>query len=552
MQMRRTVAVLVLGLVVGVWPAASGAAHGSTSGQAEPARGLQADFNNDGADDLAVGVPLDSVGATVGAGAVNVLYGSASGLLGTGSQLLSQETPGVPGVSEADDGFGSALATGDFNHDTFADLVVGAPGEGVGSAVAVGAVNVLYGSASGLTGTGSQLFTQVGGAVEAGDEFGFTVAAGDFNGDGSADLAVAAPFEGVGGSVDAGAVSVLPGSPAGLSAVEGRLFTQVAGTVEAGDEFGFALAAGDFNHDSFADLAAGAPSEDVGSVADAGAVSVLPGSPAGLTAVGGRLFTQVGSAAEAGDQFGFVLAAADFDNDSFADLAAGAPFEGAGSTLDAGAVSVLPGSAGGLTAVGGRLFTQVGGAVEAGDEFGFTVAAGDFNGDSSTDLGVGAPFEDVGSVADAGAVSVLPGSPGGLTALGGKLFPQVGGAVEAGDGFGSALAAGHFNLDSFADLGVGAPFEDVASTVDAGAVSVLSGSPAGLTAVGGRLFTQDTPGVPGSAQELDFFGFTLATGDPGPDAASGPTSRARKTASSRWQAASSELDRPVHQPTPNQ
>ena len=55
MQMRRTVAVVVLGLVVGVWPAAGGAAHGSTARQATPARSLQADFNNDGADDLAGG-----------------------------------------------------------------------------------------------------------------------------------------------------------------------------------------------------------------------------------------------------------------------------------------------------------------------------------------------------------------------------------------------------------------------------------------------------------------------------------------------------------------
>jgi hypothetical protein len=121
--MRRIVVLLVLGLVVGLWPAASGVAHGSTATQAAPARSLQADFNNDGADDLAIGVPLDNVGTVVGAGAVNVLYGSSpGGLTGTGSQLLSQDTPGVPGSAEVDDGFGFALATGDFNGDTFADL----------------------------------------------------------------------------------------------------------------------------------------------------------------------------------------------------------------------------------------------------------------------------------------------------------------------------------------------------------------------------------------------------------------------------------------------
>jgi FG-GAP repeat len=514
--MRRIVVVLVLGLVAGVWPAARGAAHGPALAQARPAGSLQADFNNDGIDDLAVGVPLDTVGAAVGAGAVNVFYGSATGLGGTGSQLFSQATPGVPGSAETDDGFGSALATGDFNNDTFADLAVGAPGESVGAAVAAGAVNVLYGSATGLTGTGSQLFTQVGGAVEAGDQFGSALAAGDFDNDAAADLAAAAPFESVAGTVDAGAVSVLPGSAAGLTAAGGALFTQVGGAVETGDLFGFAVAAGDFDGDAFADLAVGAPDEDVGGTVDAGAVSVLSGSAGGLTTAGGALFTQVGSQAEPFDLFGFALAPGDFDNDTFVDLAASAPFESVGSTVDAGAVSVLAGSAAGLTAAGGQLFTQVGGAVEAGDLFGFAVGAGDVNGDAFADLAAGAPAERVGNTADAGAVSVLPGSAGGLSAAGGQLFTQVGGAVETGDSFGSALATGDFDGDAFADLAAGAPFENVGSVDDAGAVSVLPGSAGGLTAAGGQLFTQDSPGVPGTAQELDLFGSTLATGDPGP------------------------------------
>jgi FG-GAP repeat len=379
--MRRIVVVLVLGLVTGIWPAARGVAHGSTLAQAGPAGSLQADFNNDGVDDLAVGVPLDTVGAAVGAGAVNVLYGSVTGLGGTGSQLLSQATPGVPGSAETDDGFGSALAAGDFNNDTFADLAVGAPGESVGPAVAAGAVSVLYGSASGLTGTGSQQFTQVGGAVEAGDQFGSALAVGDFDADAFADLAAGAPSEGAFGTPSAGAVSVLPGSSGGLTTVGGQIFTQVGSAAEAGDQFGFAVAAGDFNNDGFADLAAGAPFEDAFSTSDAGAVSVLPGSSAGLTTTGGQIFTQVGSAAETGDVFGFEVAAGDFDNDGFADLAAGAPFEDAFSIADAGAVSVLPGSSGGLTTAGGQIFTQdspgVPGGAEAFDGFGYTLATGD-------------------------------------------------------------------------------------------------------------------------------------------------------------------------------
>jgi hypothetical protein len=67
----------------------------------------------------------------------------------------------------------------------------------------------------------------------------------------------------------------------GLTTTGGRLFTQVGGLPERFDLFGFSLTAGDFNNDNFTDLAAGAPTENVGSTSDAGAVSVLYGSSGG-------------------------------------------------------------------------------------------------------------------------------------------------------------------------------------------------------------------------------------------------------------------------------
>ena len=106
-------------------------------------------------------------------------------------------------------------------------------------------------------------------------------------------------------------------------------------------------------------------------------------------------------------------AGADFDNDGFADLGAGAPGENVGGDAAAGAVSALFGAGGGLGTAGGQLFTQVGGAVEDGDFFGATLATGDFNQNGFADLAVGAPFEDVGPDELAGAVSVLYGAGGG-------------------------------------------------------------------------------------------------------------------------------------------
>jgi hypothetical protein len=154
-EMRRITLVLVLILAAGIWPSGQRA----TAVPAAPARSLQADFNNDGAADLAIGVPFEFVGAVQDAGAVNVLYGSAGGLQGPGSQFFTQDTAGVPGTADPQDNLGFGLATGDFNRDGFADLAIGVPGEDIGTIGSAGAVIALYGSAGGLTTTGAQLLT---------------------------------------------------------------------------------------------------------------------------------------------------------------------------------------------------------------------------------------------------------------------------------------------------------------------------------------------------------------------------------------------------------
>ena len=226
------------------------------------------------------------------------------------------------------------------------------------------------------------------------------------------------------------------------------------GVASAHDKFGFALAAGNLNGADGDDLAVGVPGDDVASAADAGAVNVLYSGAGGLSTTGNKLWQHssagVADTAEANDDFGSALATDDMNGDGRDELAVGVPFEDVGSAADAGALNVLYGAASGLSATGNQLWDQdsagVADVAEASDGFGYVVAAGNFNGDLRDDLAVGVPFEDLGSIDDAGVANVLYGRVSGLTASGNQRWDQdnngVGDTAEAFDNFSLALASG--------------------------------------------------------------------------------------------------------------
>jgi hypothetical protein len=488
-----------------------------------------ADFNGDGFEDMAVGVPnedseviagLDDIRTSPQTGVVNVIYGGPDGASALGNQVLHDEFGGS-GQREAHERFGAALAAGDFDGDGFSDLAIGVTGQAVSFQADAGKVVVLYGSLTGIDPERFENWHQdspgVAGMAEAYDRFGFSLAAGRFDGDAFDDLAVGVPFED-GGGTDSGVVNVLYGSGAGLSASGNQMWGENGPNVPGGEEdydyFGESLATGDFDGDGRDELAIGVPGEDLttaaGNQVDAGRVVVLHGESGGLTGTGSQAWDQgregVAGAVESDDRFGRRLATGDFDGDGFDDLAVGVPNEDGGGT-DSGVVNVLYGSGAGLSASGNQMWGENGPNVPGGEEdydyFGRSLATGDFDGDGRVDLAIGVPFEDLttadGNQVDAGRVIVLYGESGGLTGTGSQAWdqdrPGVLGMIEPGDVFGLSLAAGDLDGDGRDDLSVGSPRESLEGPEPAsraGIVTVIYGGSGGLKTSGNQLWHQDS------------------------------------------------------------
>ena len=89
--------------------------------------------------------------------------------------------------------------------------------------------------------------------------------------------------------------------------------------------------------------------------------------------------------------------------------------------------------------------------------------------------------------------------------------PNVSGAVETGDAFGSTLTAGDFNADGTDDLAVGVPGESIGSAEDAGAIHIFYGQAGGdLSGSREHALSQSSPNVSGAVETGDAFGGKLA------------------------------------------
>jgi len=369
--------------------------------------------------------------------------------------------------------FGEALAAADFDGDGFEDLAVGAPNHNNGQPglLPTGSVTVNFGSNYGLTHEGAVALFLWGPDVN--QRFGAALAAGDFNGDGRADLAVGAPWRDDGTTADVGRVFVHEGIVGGISLGPDFDFgpTALGLTPISGDEFGAALTVGRFNADVYDDLAIGIPGRNGGD----GLVVVLYGSPAGLSATGAGFYSAVllGASIPQG-AFGAALAAGDQYGGTEDELVIGAPDAVVNGFAAAGRVFVLEGGVAGLSfaspvSIDALHFGLVSG-VDA--NFGAALATGRFfNDQGRLDLAIGEP----GFALETGRIVVthLDTLQQGADQFLALDQSDMGTVADPDERFGAALAAGDTDLDGDDELAVGVPLDDLTGTEDRGFVFLL-------------------------------------------------------------------------------
>lgn len=425
------------------------------------------DINGDGIDDVMLGAPRYD--RKVG----NRIYNNAGLVVVYSGKWAAQPILLHSFLGEtAGDQFGSAVAgMGDVNGDGVPDLIVGAPKADVtgnnGKKRQDAGIAVVFSGAD-----GSELFRIQGEA--AGDNLGNVVSfAKDDIATGSNDRIIAGAWKAdrvdpnTGKKIkDAGAVYLYSKNNTLIHKFEGE---------DKGDLFGFSVASNDvdLNSDGKADLIIGAYGADaVGDTGkkrqDAGRVYVY-----GQVDNFPELFRRDGE--HAGDQFGFSVAGADVDGDSFIDVLAGAPGEDIALSANhilknAGSASVYSGQS------KSKLYSTHNKEPQKGALFGSAISdAGTVHGSNRHNFIVGAylydPIVKGKKLVNAGRVSFHQGGDGV------ELYSADGKSKSAY--FGYALSgAGDINSDSNKDFIIGGYLDDPIVNkpiVNAGVARIISG-----------------------------------------------------------------------------
>lgn len=339
-----------------------------------------------GAADLWVGAPeLLGPGTEAGAGGVYRFAGLGDGW--TGEKTTNDAVLRV--LSEhARDRLGDGLAAcGDLDGDGAAELLIAAPRDDTSAALA-GRVHIAFSANFAsyqreiLAGeldrswTGDSEGALLGKAMRCAD---------DLDGDGLAELLIAAPLSSAADRSGDGALFALSGAELPESArIDDAAAWSLRGSL-AESYLGWSVATGEMDGDGYPELAIGAPGADGG----AGQVLLIPGS---ALAAGDRSPRARVLGEQSSDRLGRSLAIADLDGDGFGDLAVGAPRSnptGEESRFDAGTVLLFAGESGLAGWSSTRGAADADGIIAGDEQFlraGESMVAADWDGDGRGDL----------------------------------------------------------------------------------------------------------------------------------------------------------------------
>jgi hypothetical protein len=372
---------------------------------------------------------------------------------------------------------------------------------------------------SGVVDTASQSNVRIIGAQDY-----YSVASGDVNGDGRADVILGQPSAAYNG-VGSGSVFVVYGRPTpgdvDLTALGGGGF-RLDGT-GPGDSFGASVAVvGDMTGDGISEIVASSPGESPSSRQHSGSVYVIYGAPSS----GGFPLSQIGAygfridGAVANDNVGAVAGGGDVNGDGRADVVIGASGADRNGKEDCGVAYVVFGKGRDsttpvdLAGLGSAGFAMTGPA--AFDYLGSAVAAGDVTGDGRADVVVGASGWGYNS-GDPGQVFVVYArsstAPVDLANLGSGGFRLTGAAPNDGLGY-SVAVIGDMTGDGRSEIAVSAPEASDGGRAQAGAVYVIFGSASSggfpLSQIGAYGFRIDGPGL---GTGYGYFTTAVAGGD---------------------------------------